>query len=239
MPINGKRICRQSGVCFVVALRNTIAAAVICMSVSIFGTGTRGDNNIITLTEGSLGQASFPGLRFEMLILRVVVRAGWVLGNMIPLWLLLKYTGLLRATADEEALGLDSSHHGGSAYAGGVEDDKSMTNGTHGTNGVSSVSPCAVCHYVSVQEYTVPSGFRSCLCLLHVGPECCATLCGPSAVDPGSNCAFHIMSVCSACCVLILIARRGLAVAVGRPCASQWNETVCSIHSISGHCSVA
>ncbi len=51
---------------------------------------------------------------------------------MIPFWLLLKYTGLLRATADEEALGLDSSHHGGSAYVGG-DDDKSMTNGTHGT----------------------------------------------------------------------------------------------------------
>lgn len=54
MPINGKRICRQSGVCFAMALRNTIAAAVICMSVSIFGTGARGNDNIITLTEGSL-----------------------------------------------------------------------------------------------------------------------------------------------------------------------------------------
>lgn len=51
---------------------------------------------------------------------------------MIPFFLLLKFTGLLRATADEEALGLDSSHHGGSAYVGG-DDDKSMTNGTHGT----------------------------------------------------------------------------------------------------------
>ncbi|BDA50157.1 Ammonium transporter 1 member 1 [Coccomyxa sp. Obi] len=59
--------------------------------------------------------------------------AGWVLGNMIPMWLLLKYTGLLRATADEEALGLDSSHHGGSAYVGG-DDDKSMTNGTNGAS---------------------------------------------------------------------------------------------------------
>ncbi len=37
--------------------------------------------------------------------------AVWVLGNMIPFWFLLKVCGLLRATADEEALGLDSSHH--------------------------------------------------------------------------------------------------------------------------------
>lgn len=65
------------------------------------------------------------------------MRAGWVLGNMIPFWLLLKYTGLLRATADEEALGLDSSHHGGSAYAGGMEDDKSHTNGAAGVTSVS------------------------------------------------------------------------------------------------------
>ncbi|CAL5222199.1 g4529 [Coccomyxa viridis] len=54
----------------------------------------------------------------------------WVLGNMIPFWFLLKVCGLLRATADEEALGLDSSHHGGSAYAGHADDDKSAhTNG--------------------------------------------------------------------------------------------------------------
>jgi hypothetical protein len=37
--------------------------------------------------------------------------AVWVLGNMIPFWYVLKFAGLLRATADEEALGLDSSHH--------------------------------------------------------------------------------------------------------------------------------
>ena len=37
--------------------------------------------------------------------------AVWVLGNMFPFFLLLKVCGLLRATADEEALGLDSSHH--------------------------------------------------------------------------------------------------------------------------------
>jgi hypothetical protein len=57
--------------------------------------------------------------------------AGWVLGNMIPFWYVLKFAGLLRATADEEALGLDSSHHGGSAYTGTADDDKSH-NATNG-----------------------------------------------------------------------------------------------------------
>jgi Amt family ammonium transporter len=61
-------------------------------------------------------------------------RAGWVVGNMLPLWYILKAAGLLRATADEEALGLDSSHHGGSAYAGTPDDDTSKH-----TNGVSKV----------------------------------------------------------------------------------------------------
>jgi ammonia channel protein AmtB len=41
----------------------------------------------------------------------VLCCAVWVLGNMIPFWFILKVCGLLRATADEEALGLDSSHH--------------------------------------------------------------------------------------------------------------------------------
>ncbi len=40
----------------------------------------------------------------------------WVLGNMLPFFFLLKVCGLLRATADEEALGLDSSHHVSPAF---------------------------------------------------------------------------------------------------------------------------
>ena len=46
-----------------------------------------------------------------MMLSGVACCAVWVLGNMIPFWYLLKVCGLLRATADEEALGLDSSHH--------------------------------------------------------------------------------------------------------------------------------
>ena len=42
---------------------------------------------------------------------KCLLGAVWVLGNMIPFWFILKVCGLLRATADEEALGLDSSHH--------------------------------------------------------------------------------------------------------------------------------
>ena len=35
---------------------------------------------------------------------------------MLPFFFLLKVCGLLRATADEEALGLDSSHHVSPAF---------------------------------------------------------------------------------------------------------------------------
>lgn len=75
----------------------------------------------------------FPGSDGHLLCAQIAYAlfiSVWVLGNMIPFWYVLKFAGLLRATADEEALGLDSSHHGGSAYTGGPEDDKSAhTNG--------------------------------------------------------------------------------------------------------------
>ena len=69
-----------------------------------------------------------------------MLHAGWVVGNMLPLWYGLKFAGLLRATADEEALGLDSSHHGGSAYAGTPDDDTSKH-----ANGISKVRHLNVC----------------------------------------------------------------------------------------------
>jgi Amt family ammonium transporter len=49
--------------------------------------------------------------------------AGWVLANMIPFWLLLKYVGLFRVPANEETVGLDESYHGGTAYPGHGADD--------------------------------------------------------------------------------------------------------------------
>lgn len=55
-------------------------------------------------------------------------RAGWVLGNMIPFWLILNAMGHFRVPANVETVGLDDSYHGGSAYPGGPEEetDKSL-----------------------------------------------------------------------------------------------------------------
>lgn len=89
----------------------------------------------------------------------VVRRAGWVVCNMLPLWFLLKYTGLLRATADEEALGLDSSHHGGSAYAGAEGEDKSMTNGAHGSAVTQASSPPSPPVFLYVPPRVSPGSF--------------------------------------------------------------------------------
>ena len=41
---------------------------------------------------------------------------GWVAGNFIPFWLLLKWVGHLRVPVEEELAGIDHSYHGGTAY---------------------------------------------------------------------------------------------------------------------------
>jgi len=79
---------------------------------------------------GGLFYSGGPG-RGRQLAAQVVYAlwvAAWVLGNMVPFWLILKVTGLLRVPSDEEIVGLDHSYHGGSAYPGGPEEaeDKSL-----------------------------------------------------------------------------------------------------------------
>ena len=53
---------------------------------------------------------------------RAIVAAGWVLGNMLPFFYLLKVLGMLRVKPEDETIGLDESYHGGSAYPGLSED---------------------------------------------------------------------------------------------------------------------
>lgn len=49
----------------------------------------------------------------------------WTLGHMVPFFLLMRVVKLLRVPEDEEIMGLDVSHHGGSAYnLGGDEMQK-------------------------------------------------------------------------------------------------------------------
>lgn len=46
----------------------------------------------------------------------IIVILGWVLIHMMPFFCVLKYVGLLRVSQAEEHEGLDTSHHGGTAY---------------------------------------------------------------------------------------------------------------------------
>ena len=62
--------------------------------------------------------------------------AGWVLGNMLPFFFILKLLGFLRVPAEEETLGIDESYHGGHAYPGhGAEYDSSMSKSNGNANG--------------------------------------------------------------------------------------------------------
>lgn len=49
-------------------------------------------------------------------IVWILVIFGWVTAMMLPFFLILKFLGLLRVSAEEEMQGVDVSKHGGSAY---------------------------------------------------------------------------------------------------------------------------
>ena len=51
-------------------------------------------------------------------IIGICVIFGWVAANMIPFFYVFKMFGMLRISAEEEAMGLDASKHGGAAYNG-------------------------------------------------------------------------------------------------------------------------
>jgi len=63
--------------------------------------------------------AFYPGGGGKLLacqIIGICCIFGWVAGNMIPFFYILKMFNSLRISAEEEAMGLDVSKHGGSAY---------------------------------------------------------------------------------------------------------------------------
>jgi Amt family ammonium transporter len=68
--------------------------------------------------------AFYPGGGGRLLacqIIGILVIFGWVAANMIPFFYIFKVLGMLRISAEEEAMGLDASKHGGSAYNGAQE----------------------------------------------------------------------------------------------------------------------
>ena len=48
----------------------------------------------------------------------ILVVTGWTLAHMVPFFAAMRLAGLLRVGEEEELMGLDVSHHGGSAYRG-------------------------------------------------------------------------------------------------------------------------
>lgn len=63
-----------------------------------------------------------PAFPLRFLLITTCIHAGWVLANMIPFFYILKKLHLFRVSPEDEALGLDASYHGGSAYPGESED---------------------------------------------------------------------------------------------------------------------
>lgn len=49
-------------------------------------------------------------------VVLILAITAWVLGHMIPFFFVMRMIGLLRVDEAEERMGLDVSHHGGSAY---------------------------------------------------------------------------------------------------------------------------
>eukprot|EP01025_Chloroclados_australasicus_P017297 TRINITY_DN187_c0_g1_i2.p2 TRINITY_DN187_c0_g1~~TRINITY_DN187_c0_g1_i2.p2 ORF type:complete len:472 (-),score=79.14 TRINITY_DN187_c0_g1_i2:766-2181(-) len=62
-------------------------------------------------------------------LIGVIVIFGWVSIHMGPFFLIMRLLGLLRVSPEEEAAGLDTSHHGGSAYPGDATETKPATAG--------------------------------------------------------------------------------------------------------------
>lgn len=99
------------------------AAAVhgFCGMWGLLTPGIFTSENIAAVSYGLVGEKGFrlpfkKGHIFAANLVILVVIFVWVLAHMVPFFYLLKALGLLRVGANEEQLGLDMTHHGGSAY---------------------------------------------------------------------------------------------------------------------------
>lgn len=72
-----------------------------------------------------MGAGSMGGKLLAAHLVYIIVIFGWVTAIMLPFFLIIKKLGLMRVSPEVEALGLDVSHHGGSAYP----HDKSTSKG--------------------------------------------------------------------------------------------------------------
>jgi ammonium transporter, Amt family len=75
----------------------------------------------------------------------ILAIAGWVLGHMVPFFLLMRMLGLLRVNEAEERRGLDVSHHGGFAYEqSAFTSGEVIKGGNEGITDQNLVSRCAI-----------------------------------------------------------------------------------------------
>ena len=112
---------------------------------------------------------------------------------MVPLWLLLKFTGLLRVDPAHETAGLDVSHHGGSAYPGADLESSDHKGQQYNAGMVSPAEPCTAVKATTHQTCSMPSHvllhhwlYGSALCCSCSSVDCSAcTLCrsAPSAAS--------------------------------------------------------
>ena len=72
-----------------------------------------------TITDTNPGHGGFfgdDGIQLGIQVLGVVIITLWTCGMSAIMFMVLKVTGLFRVSEEEEDMGLDESHHGGSAY---------------------------------------------------------------------------------------------------------------------------
>ena len=68
------------------------------------------------------------GKLFGCAVVYVLAIMAWVLGHMVPFFLIVRVLGLLRVDEAEERAGLDVSHHGGGAYEMGTVTNNEIAN---------------------------------------------------------------------------------------------------------------
>lgn len=105
---------------------DAIAVHGFCGMWGLLGAASFADEDLMTLSYGllepSMEQRPYgfiqggDGKLLVAAITGIVVIFGWVMGHMVPFFLLMKAVGLLRVSPEDEHEGLDISHHGGSAY---------------------------------------------------------------------------------------------------------------------------
>ena len=116
------------------------------------------------------------------LVLILAITA-WVLGHMIPFFFLMRMAGLLRVDEAEERMGLDVSHHGGSAYEANNAGDAAVKGRDAGATDEALLSRCvpirSVVLYVRVAWCT--SCWECCRVTFRQAGVCCMlTRCGPA-----------------------------------------------------------